>query len=264
MTQLKQPIGIFDAGIGSYAIVERVHQHFPLQDILYLADRASFPYGAKSPAELLASVSKAADYLQSQGCGAIILASNAPSIMVLDGLCEVCGIPVIGVFPPVEEAVKASASKRVAVLGVKSMVTSEAMQHYVARYRPAGAEVLLINASAMVDLVENFMFLNNPAETQAQVRAFVTALLDRHPELDVMTLSSTHLPWLKPFFEQAAPHIRFLDPADSVLAQISPFTLEGRGAIRCVATETAAFPVSEFNTALAQLGFAGEAARITF
>jgi glutamate racemase len=41
---LYRPLGMFDAGIGSYAIVRLVQRRFLDQDIIYLADRASFPY----------------------------------------------------------------------------------------------------------------------------------------------------------------------------------------------------------------------------
>lgn len=257
---MSQPIGIFDAGIGSYAIVERVQQRFPQQDIVYLADRASFPYGAKTAEALLASVASATRYLQQQGCGAVILASNAPSVMVLDQLRTVVDIPVVGIFPPVQDALSVSASKRVAVLGVKSMVASDAMQRYVAQM---GGDVLLVNASSMVDLVEDFSFLKDPDTTQYKVAQFIGAFMREHPGVDVMTLSSTHLPWLRRFFETAAPHITFLDPADSVLEQIAPHITAGTGKIRCLASETAALPVTEFNAALAQLGVEWRAALCT-
>ena len=257
---MKQPIGIFDAGIGSYAIVERVQQRFPHQDIVYLADRASFPYGAKTADALLASVAKASRYLQQQGCGAVILASNAPSVMVLEQLRAAVEIPVVGIFPPVQDALSVSASKRVAVLGVKSMVDSEAMQRFVGQL---GGDVQLVNASPMVDLVEDFSFLKDPEATQYRVEQFIGAFMREHPGVDVMTLSSTHLPWLRRFFEAAAPHITFLDPADSVLEQIAPYVTAGTGAVRCVASETAALPLAEFNSALAQLGVEWRAALCT-
>jgi len=46
LTSLHRPIAVFDAGIGSYAIVAEIRKRLPRQDILYFADRASFPYGA--------------------------------------------------------------------------------------------------------------------------------------------------------------------------------------------------------------------------
>jgi hypothetical protein len=53
---LKQPIAVFDAGIGSYAIARKIADRFPRQDVLYFADRANFPYGGKTRAELLAAM----------------------------------------------------------------------------------------------------------------------------------------------------------------------------------------------------------------
>jgi glutamate racemase len=102
--KLHCPIGIFDAGMGSHAIVERVRARFPLQDILYFADRESFPYGSKPPADLLVSVQRATQYLQDAGCVAAVLASNAPSIVVFEPLQAAMFLPIIGVFPPVREA----------------------------------------------------------------------------------------------------------------------------------------------------------------
>lgn len=252
--KLHRPIGIFDAGIGSYAVVERVRSHFPMQDILYFADRASFPYGEKAPNELLGSVKSATEYLSNEGCVAVVLASNAPSVTVLDALRATVAVPVIGIFPPVREAVELSRSKQVAVLGVRSMITSEAMKIYARRNSTAESEVLLINASALVDLVENFKFLTAPSETQKAVSQFIANVLQEHAKVDVITLSSTHLPWLREFFQTAAPNVLFLDPADTVLEQLSPYSSIGQGLAHFVATETPTLGLDQFNGALRALG----------
>jgi glutamate racemase len=252
--KLYQPIGIFDAGIGSYAIVERVRARFPHQDILYFADRASFPYGAKTPDALLQSVRDATRYLQQQGCVAVVLASNAPSVVVLEPLRESVDVPVIGIFPPVREATSVSKTGEVAILGVRSMVTSEAMRQYAEANRVKDSQVMLINASSLVDLVENFTFIHDPVRTQEIVTAFIAELRAAHPRIDVMTMSSTHLPWLKRFFETAAPDVSFLDPADDVLAQLGPMTSIGTGQTLCIASATQELTLDAFNEALKIMG----------
>jgi glutamate racemase len=252
--ELHRPIGIFDAGIGSYAIVERVRARFSDQDVLYFADRASFPYGAKTPAELLACVQSATHYLQSEGCVAVVLASNAPSVVVLEPLRAAVSMPVIGIFPPVREAIHRSRTRTIAVLGVRSMVTSDAMQSYAEQHRDAGSQVLLVNASALVDLVESFTFIRDPRMTQDLVTRFIADVRRSHPDVDVMTMSSTHLPWLKSFFMSAAPDVFFVDPADTVLDELEPFTSNGRGLTRCIATETRDLTLDAFNQALQALG----------
>ena len=252
--KLHRPIGIFDAGIGSYAIVERVRARFPLQDILYFADRESFPYGSKTPADLLLSVQRATQYLQDAGCVAVVLASNAPSIVVLEPLRAAMSLPIIGVFPPVREATHLSKTGRVAVLGVRSMIESEAMKVFADANRSADSQVLLVNASSLVDLVESFAFVNDPGVTQNTVTRFIVDLRSANPDIDVVTMSSTHLPWLKPFFECAAPDILFVDPADSVLDTLQSHTSLGEGKTTCVATETKTLSLKAFNLALHALG----------
>ncbi|MCP3443361.1 hypothetical protein [Bradyrhizobium sp. CCGUVB14] len=45
---LNRLIAVFDAGIGSYAIARKIADRFPGQDVLYFADRASFPTAARA------------------------------------------------------------------------------------------------------------------------------------------------------------------------------------------------------------------------
>ncbi|MCT6918940.1 MAG: hypothetical protein M3Z49_06995, partial [Bifidobacteriales bacterium] len=99
-----KPVAIFDAGIGSYAIVDLLHKRQPKRDILYFADRAHFPYGKKTADELVRIVKQTFERLMRYDPSAIIMASNAPSIMVFDRVKESSPVPLYGVFPPLEEA----------------------------------------------------------------------------------------------------------------------------------------------------------------
>nr|WP_313010885.1 hypothetical protein [Brucella intermedia] len=98
---LHDPVAVFDAGIGSYALVELIRRSQPQRDIIYFADRASFPYGAKSRDRLLSIMRHTIRYLTGLGAQTIVLASNAPSVMVLDALKSEFAVPVHGVAPPV-------------------------------------------------------------------------------------------------------------------------------------------------------------------
>ena len=81
---MNKAIAVFDAGLGSYAIVEAIKKAYPLQDIIYFADRKSFPYGTKTSEELRDIIENSIDFLLEKGAAFIVLASNAPSITVLD------------------------------------------------------------------------------------------------------------------------------------------------------------------------------------
>lgn len=250
---LHRPIAVFDAGIGSYAIVAEIQRHLPRQDVIYFADRASFPYGSKAPDELARVMERTLRFLETFEPSAIVVASNAPSITVLDAVRPMTRLPVFGVFPPLAAALACSATHAVGIMGVESLVESDMLEDFVASHDLTGASVELINASSMVELVESGAFLFNPPGTQASVDDFVETLFRRRPDIDVLTLSSTHLPWLKAFFEHARPQCRFLDPAESVVANLGPGT-PGTGTVRTLVTEDARYSVDDFRRMLDRLG----------
>jgi glutamate racemase len=251
---LRSPIAIFDAGIGSYAIVRAIHQRYPKQDVLYFADRRSFPYGDKTRKQLLEIMRASVELLKTLGAHAIVMASNAPSILVLDELSADDAVPLFGVFPPIREALLCSKTKQVAVLGVQSLVESPQLRDYVERQCQGGGQVFAFNASALVQLVETGAFVSEVDSTSAQVSAFVASILERNPSIDVMTLSSTHLPWLASYFRRLYPQLSFLDPAQAVVERLGPHVTEGEGRIVCLATESDRFTFSDFQVLLRRLG----------
>ncbi|PKR53622.1 glutamate racemase [Thalassospira marina] len=250
--ELTAPVAVFDAGIGSYSIVAKIREKWPQKDIVYFADRASFPYGRKNASSLQAVMRQTIDYLNGFNPSGIVIASNAPSIMVLNDVQKLTSTPVSGVLPPVQAAIAASASGHVAVMGVASLIDSDMFAQFIAPF--AGrARVTGFNASGAIDHVENGDFLFKPDETRATVEKLMADILAVDPEIDVLTLSSTHLPWLRRYFEEAAPNCTFLDPADDVVnaLDIGPM---GKGITYGVATEAPGFEMAEFEKMLRQIG----------
>lgn len=255
LPKLASPIAVFDAGIGSYAAVEAIRRLLPRQDILYLADRASFPYGGKNRSELLAVMRRTLSYLDTFEPAAILVASNAPSITVLDDLMDVVAAPVFGVRPPIAAALATAGSRPVAVLGVRSMVESPELRAYAdAQAGERAGQVLLVDASPLVELVESGAFLFAPDETQAKVDAFVRDLDQAHPGVGAYTLSSTHLPWLRSFIERASPDRTLLDPLEDAVSAIEPLSVAGEGAVVALVTEDERYSAAEFRLMLDRLG----------
>lgn len=250
---MHHPIAVFDAGIGSYAIVAEIHKQLPDQDILYFADRASFPYGNKGQDELLEVMRRTLRFLESYAPSAIVVASNAPSIMVLDSIREYSATPLFGVYPPVNEALTISRSGKVGIMGVRSLIESAPLQRFVTQHASRPHDVTLINASPMVELVEDGTFLFEVEKTQEAVHAFIDNILHQYPDIDTLTLSSTHLPWLRSFFEAACPSCRFLDPAESVIAGLGS-GVRGTGRIQGLVTESEAHDVETLRRMLKQFG----------
>lgn len=264
-TSAGAPVGIFDGGIGSYDMVRRIREAFPRQDIIYLADRASFPYGALTEDELLDSVTRATEGLVRLGAGSVILASNAPSVTVLDRLQERANVPVLGVKPPVAAALGAVAPRAVvAVAGAGVMIDSEALGHHIAaealRAGTDPGRVVPVRADALIALVESGAFLT-PERVAGPVGEFVEALRREHPRLAAITLSSTHLPWLAAEFARVAPDVQLFDPADEVVREFAALVPQPEaagdlvgGQLTCVATASAKHTLAEFQAMIDTLG----------
>jgi len=77
----KQPIGIFDSGIGGLSILEEINRVLPNENIIYLADNKNCPYGNKDKSDILKLSLKNASLLIKMNCKAIVIACNtSPSI----------------------------------------------------------------------------------------------------------------------------------------------------------------------------------------
>lgn len=257
--KIESPICVFDAGIGSYDIANKVYMSFPDRDIIYLGDRANFPYGKKSKKQLKKCIEEAIDFFLQFDPELIILASNAPSIMILDEIKSNYNIPIIGVFPPIDDALKQSKNAEIGVLGVDALIQSNEMQQFITKWSDREAKIHLIPASDLVKYVENGAFLLEEKVTSDAVKQKMDLL---PKNIDVYTLSSTHLPWLKKYFESLFPNKKFIDPADTVIQQVTKYLntktnvqRKGHlGRMHILTTESSEYKAKEFIDMLNKLG----------
>ena len=251
---LHRPVGIFDAGIGSYDLVRRIRAAYPQQDVLYLADRASFPYGAQSESSLLESVSRAARALEHLGASSIILASNAPSVTVLEPLRERLSGPILGVVPPVRAALAALPDDRTLVVaGASVLVHSHSLTRLIsAEAGDAADRVHAVPADALIALVEAGAFLDR-AQVARPIADFLAELREQYPRVGGLSLSSTHLPWLAPAIADQAPELLLFDPADQVVEAFAPLATPGEGRLVSLATESPSHPLDEFQSMLRRM-----------
>ena len=108
------PVAVFDSGIGSLSIIRELKREIPTEDLLYFADRAHFPYGSKSHNELRELAINTINYLRRYKPKLVVIASNTPSVQVLDDVKKmVPDVPIIGVSPPLKEASRLTKKKHI-------------------------------------------------------------------------------------------------------------------------------------------------------
>lgn len=208
-------IAIFDSGLGSLSIIKSLQKTCKME-ILYFADQKNFPYGTKTESKLEEIVKKTIKSLNEKfHPDLIIVGSNTPTIIL-----EIKNRKIIGVNPPLKEASKISRTKKIAVLGTKSLVSSKKFSNYIEKCKlPKQVVIHKINSSNLVQLVESGKFLTNENYCRKIIRNSLKNIFIQN-KIDVVTLSSTHLPFLKNFLKSEFPNIEFIDPADNLAIKI--------------------------------------------
>ncbi|MFB5619455.1 MAG: glutamate racemase, partial [Candidatus Nitrosomaritimum aestuariumsis] len=68
-------------------------------------------------------------------------------------------------------------------------------------------------------LVESGKFISNKKYCQNIIKKYLDEIISQH-NIDTITLSSTHLPFLKLLLKKQYPKINFIDPADIIAAKV--------------------------------------------
>ena len=208
-------IVVFDSGLGSLSIIKPIQKKFR-SEIIYFADQDSFPYGTKSTGELKKIIKTTIKKLQEKfEPDLIVVASNTPSLLLNPEKQK----RVLGVYPPLKDATKKTRTKTIAILATRSVIESKKLQNYIKQQVPTGIKVIKINASPLVDLVESGKFISKKEFCKTKIRAVLHPI--QKESVDVVTLSSTHLPFLRPMLQQAFPDVTFIDPANFLANKVS-------------------------------------------
>jgi glutamate racemase len=207
-------IAVFDSGLGSLSIIKEI-QKMVKSEIIYFADQKNYPYGAKSQAQLQIIIERSIKLLQKNfSPDFIVIASNTPSLML-----NLVTSKIIDVKPPLKIANKKSSSKQIGILATKSAINSKGLSQYIKKEKfPKSFKIFKINGTNLVDLVESGKFLSNKNYCKKIIRNDLQ-ILSQQP-IDVITLSSTHLPFLKSLLKKEFPDIEFIDSGNIVAQKI--------------------------------------------
>src|SRR5574337_1107842 len=180
-------IVVFDSGLGSLSVITPIRKRIKA-DIIYFADQKNYPYGTKTISQLDKIIKSTIIQLQEKfEPDIIVVGSNTPSLLLDIEKKD----KIIGVFPPLKEAVQSTKSGKIGILATKSVVENKILDKYIRKNVPSRIHVEKINTP----YIEN--------------------------NVDVFTLSSTHLPFLVLILKELFPGITFLDPADALTQYIS-------------------------------------------
>jgi len=208
-------IAVFDSGLGSLSVIKPIQKRIKAE-IIYFADQKNYPYGTKTVSQLDKIIKSTISTLQEKfSPDVIVVGSNTPSLLLN---IEKKG-KILGVYPPLKEAASKTRSGKIGILATRSVVKSKTLDRYIKKNVPNKIHVTKINATPLVDLVESGKFISQKQVSKNIIQKIISPHVENN--IDVFTLSSTHLPFLVPILKELYPGIIFLDPADVIAKRVT-------------------------------------------
>lgn len=212
----KNPIGVFDSGIGGLSVVKSIMNSMPHEDIVYFGDIARIPYGTKSVATIKKFTEQTVQFLMKQEVKAIVIACNTISAVARDTVLQLAGnIPVLNVISAGSYA-SSQISKRIGVIATPATIKSNAYPLAIHQINPE-AEIYSQACSLFVPLVEEGLIEHPALELIAKeyLQSLITA------KVDCLVLGCTHYPLIQSTIASIMGNtVNIIDPAITVCAQL--------------------------------------------
>lgn len=208
----KNPIGVFDSGIGGLTVVKEIRKILPQENIVYLGDTARLPYGTKSTDSIIQFSLENSQFLLSRGAKYLVIACYSSTSVAIDIVRKHVSVPVIGVIRPgVKKALEVTKTGKIGVIGTTLTIHSGA---YEKAFREIDdrCEVVGRSCPLFVSLVEEG-WLEHPA-TQLIAETYLKLLKD--DGIDTLLLGCTHFPMLMPVLKKVMGDINYVDASREV------------------------------------------------
>lgn len=210
----RQPIGLFDSGIGGTSIWSEIHTLLPYENTIYLADSRYAPYGQRSKEEIVKLCFKNIDLLIERGCKLIVVACNTATTNAINEIRTHYSIPVIGIEPAIKPAALLTKNAKVGILATKGTITSTLFASKVKSYtnltihEQIGHNLVQLIESGQIDSPEMIVLL----------KSYLNPMVEQG--IDTLVLGCTHYPYLTPIIETLIPDtVRIIDSGKAVAKQ---------------------------------------------
>ena len=222
------PILLFDSGVGGLSVLAELRRLLPDAPVIYAADNAGLPYGAKSEAEIAARVCGLLGRMAERYHPRLIcIACNTASTIALAMVRDVLQIPIVGTVPAIKPAAAMTHTGVIGLLGTEATIR----QSYVDRLEAEFAQDKQLLRYAAPELVAAAETKMREEPVDAAVYAHVAEglrSLAGGAAIDTVVLACTHFPLVAVELAAAfGPGVNFIDGAAGIARRIA-FLTEGQ------------------------------------
>ena len=196
MSQARNPVGVFDSGIGGISTLREMIRELPDERFLYYGDVAHAPYGTKSTEEVIACVRAVVNHLLERDIKALVIACNTATGAAAAVMRRELPIPVIGMEPALKPASEIRKNGSVLVLATPLTLQQEKFENLMKQY---GEGAVKVPCPGLMELVER--------DDRDGAKHYLQELFGRYAaeKVDAVVLGCTHYVFLREMIREMLP-----------------------------------------------------------
>lgn len=190
-----RPIGMFDSGVGGLTVYKEIRKKFPNENIVYLGDTKSFPYGSKSKESIINLTKHGMDFLMSKNVKAVIIACGTATSQALETVKDMYPVPIIGIIEPTAKYIASKKNlHKIGIVATSGTIRSNGWANSLLKYRP-DLEIINRPCPLLAPMAEEGWINNEIAKLS--VHEYMKGLFD----VDALVLGCTHYPLFTNIFK---------------------------------------------------------------
>lgn len=190
----KQPIGVFDSGIGGLTVANAINRHLPNEEIIYFGDTAHLPYGDKSADAIRYYCLKIVKFLLERDCKMIVIACNSASSAAYNVLVDFFPGEAIfvNVIDPLVATVIEKDYRKIGIIATKATIRSDVYQRKLREQQPT-LKVTALATPLLAPMIEEGYFHNKVSQVVIE-----NYLSNKNFEgIEALLLACTHYPLIR-------------------------------------------------------------------
>ncbi len=215
MDRNRQPIGVFDSGVGGLTVVSKLRMLLPHENIIYIGDTKRNPYGSRTPEEILTFTREILHFLTKCNVKLVAVGCNTVTAAAYDTVKNEVPYPLIGMSKGIYTANEISIKKKIAVFATELTIARHWHKKMAAAMDPQ-IEIVEQACPELANLVERGVLSGE--KVLAPLRRYTAPVIASGA--DTAIFGCTHFPFLRSLFEDlCGDSMAFVDPAHEMVLQ---------------------------------------------
>lgn len=191
--KMRQPIGVFDSGVGGISVLRELIKIMPQENYLYFGDSENAPYGTKDLETVRQLTIHHVEKLMEQGAKSVVVACNTATSAAVAVLREKYPqLPLVGIEPAIKPAAMEKPGGRIVVMATPMTLRQEKFQRLMGRYKDQ-VQIVPLPCPGLMEFVERGEL---EGEKLYGYLKDLFASIDQEP-IDGVVLGCTHYPFAK-------------------------------------------------------------------